>query len=125
MEDRVSEYLLSNAWEREEERLADLEASWDPGTIGLLEDIGVGPGWRCLEAGAGHGSIARWLARRVGPDGRVVATDIDTRFLEGIDEPSLEVRRHDLVNDALEEESFDLVHTRLLLEHLSERDQAM
>ncbi|MEV7285058.1 hypothetical protein AB0O01_10950 [Streptomyces sp. NPDC093252] len=33
-------------------------------------------GMRCLEVGAGGGSIARWLAGRVAPGGSVLATDI-------------------------------------------------
>ena len=63
---------------------------------------GVGPGWRCLEVGAGAGSIAGWLADRVGPSGQVIATDLDTRFLEQQARPNLEVRRHDVVRDPLE-----------------------
>jgi ubiquinone/menaquinone biosynthesis C-methylase UbiE len=52
----------------------------NPGTIRRMGNIGVTDGWICLEVGAGAGSIARWLARRVGPTGSVVATDLDTRF---------------------------------------------
>jgi ubiquinone/menaquinone biosynthesis C-methylase UbiE len=40
----------------------------------------VQPGWRCLEVGAGRGSMAVWLAQRVGPSGHVVATDVDVGF---------------------------------------------
>jgi hypothetical protein len=63
------------------ERLAGIEATWDPGTTFRLQALGVGPGWRCLEAGAGAGSIAAWLANRVGPTGRVIATDVETTLL--------------------------------------------
>jgi len=63
----------------------------------------VGPGWHCLEVGGGGGSIASWLANRVLPDGRAVATDLDTRFLETLSIPNLEVRRHDIVTDPLPE----------------------
>jgi hypothetical protein len=80
--------------EEKPERLAGIEATWDPGTWALLESIGVGPGWRCLEAGAGGGSIAAWMAERVGPDGSVLATDIDTTHLEPLGGGVLEVRRH-------------------------------
>jgi len=50
----------------------------------------VGDGWRCLEVGGGGGSITEWLCRRVGPTGRVVATDINTRFLDALDFENLE-----------------------------------
>src|SRR3546814_9563002 len=33
----------------------------------------VQPGWRCLEVGAGRGSMAVWLVEQVGESGEVVA----------------------------------------------------
>ncbi|HET9109188.1 MAG TPA: hypothetical protein VFN78_00040, partial [Ktedonobacterales bacterium] len=72
----MADYLLDNAWQEQDRRLARLEAWFDPGTIQHLEALGVGPGWRCLEVGAGAGSIAAWLCNRVGPEGSVLATDI-------------------------------------------------
>jgi 2-polyprenyl-3-methyl-5-hydroxy-6-metoxy-1,4-benzoquinol methylase len=113
-------YIYDAALEDERRRLGLLQALNDPATIAHLEGVGVGPGWRCLEVGGGGGSIARWLCDRVGPDGFVVATDLDTRFLDEIEADNLEVRRHDIVNDELERESYDLVHSRFLLEHLPE-----
>ncbi len=121
----MAEYLLDNAWQRQRERLAGLEAWFDPGTIRHLEALGVGSGWRCLEVGAGGGSIAVWLAQRVGPDGRVSATDVDTRFLDALRRPNLAVLRHNIVTDALPEEGFDLVHARFVVEHLAERMTAL
>ena len=82
-------------------------------------------GWHCLEVGGGGGSIAAWLAARVGSAGRVLVTDIDPRFLESLQVPNLEVRRHDIVNDPLPEAAFDLVHSRLVLLHLPEREKAL
>jgi hypothetical protein len=55
----------------------------------------------------------------------VVATDLDVRFLEAIDVPNLEVRRHDVLEDELEQEAYDLVHSRFLLEHLSSYREAL
>jgi SAM-dependent methyltransferase len=98
---------------------------FDPGTEEYLGRIPVPVGGACLEVGAGAGSIARWFCGRVGPDGRVVATDLDTGFLEQRPEPNLEVRRHDIVADYLETDAFDVVHARLVLEHLPERDQVL
>jgi SAM-dependent methyltransferase len=107
----------------ERERLALLAAALDPITIRHLTRFGVGTdgrAWRCLEVGAGGGSIARWLADQVAPRGDVVATDIDTRFLAEIDRPNLEVRAHDITLEPLEALGYDLVHCRLLLLHLKE-----
>ena len=116
----MTDYILDNAWQQQRQRLAGLEAWFDPGTIRHLEALGVSPGWRCLEIGGGGGSIAEWLCRRVGSEGYVLATDIDTRFLDALTHPNLEVRRHDILRDPLPEGAFDLVHSRFVLEHLAD-----
>jgi SAM-dependent methyltransferase len=116
-------YLLDNAWQRGRARLNAVEAFLEPGTFALLDRIGVANGWHCLELGAGGGSVLDWLANRVGASGRVVATDLDTRHLTArATAPTIEIRRHDIVKEAIEERAFDLIHARLVLEHLPERD---
>jgi ubiquinone/menaquinone biosynthesis C-methylase UbiE len=120
-----SSYALPNRGKEAAARLAAFSALFDAGTVRHLEERGVGPGWRCLEVGGGTGTIAAWLAARVGPRGHVLVTDIDTRFLRPLRLPNLDVRRHDVTADALPEGSFDLVHARLVLHHLPEREQAL
>ena len=120
-----SEYRFDNAWVQARERLAAIEAGTDPGTIRHLDALGVSEGWHCLEVGGGGGAITEWLCRRAGSSGRVVATDVNPRFLEALDFPNLEVRRHNIVDDELEQGAFDLVHTRAVLVHLAERDKAL
>jgi SAM-dependent methyltransferase len=88
--------------------------------------LGVQAGWRCLEVDAGRGSMAVWLAERVGPSGGVVATDIDVSYLERLDAHNLEVRRHNILKDsldALEPGSFDAVRSRPMLFHLVGRQE--
>lgn len=121
----MTTYLLENSWSEQRRRLAALEAWFDPGTIRHLEALGVSRGWQCLEVGAGGGSIAQWLAERVGAEGHVLATDLDTRFLDGLRIPNLEVRRHDIVVDAPPEGAFDLVHARFVVEHVAARMTAL
>jgi ubiquinone/menaquinone biosynthesis C-methylase UbiE len=111
-------YPLSNEWRAARERLALLEAVWDPWTIRIFEKIGVREGWHCLEVAGGGGSIAEWLCRQVGSGGHVVATDLEPRFLEAINESNLEVWRHDILREPLPEQKFDLVHARALLAFL-------
>ena len=111
-------YVYDQAWQEERKRLTGMEELWDPGTKAVIEGLGVAPGWRCLEVGAGGGSIAEWLARTVGPGGEVLATDVSTRYLDALEVPGLEVREHDLLKDPLPEARFDLVHARLVVEHL-------
>ena len=118
-------YALPNDWELADRRLALLEACHDPSSIRRAQALGVGAGWHCLDAGAGGGSFARWLAARVGDEGRVVAADLDVTVLERLDAPGVEVRRLDLVRDELPAEAFDFVHTRLVLLHIPEREQVL
>jgi SAM-dependent methyltransferase len=120
----MSTYVLDNAAEQAGERFASLASCFDPVTIRHFDAIGVAAGWSCLEVGAGGGSIAHWLADRVGPDGDVVVTDINPRWLDG-GAPNIEVRCHDIVTDPLERESFDLAHARLVLIHLPERERGL
>lgn len=115
-------YVLDNTWANELERLRLLEAVWDPGTTARLAAIGVGAGWRCLELGAGAGSITRWLCDRVGPTGAVTAVDLEPRFVEAEPRPNLEIHRRDIVADGVPGEGYDLIHTRFLLMHLPGRD---
>ena len=121
----VAGYILDQRWERESERLDALERCCDPLTVTQLERTGVAPGWRCLEVGAGHGSIARWLAAQVGVHGAVLAIDLDTTLLEPHRGPRLEVRRLDILSDPLPAEAFDLIHARHVLGHLSDRAGAL
>ena len=101
-------------------RLKLLEALCDPWTFRCLDGIGVRQGWRCLEVGAGAGSVVRWLSERVGSAGRVVAADLDPRFLGDLRAPNVEVRRCDITQDDIEPASYDLVHCRALLMHMND-----
>ena len=81
-------YVFDNAHGETRERFPALSDLYDDETIRCLQAIGVAPGWQCLEVAAGGGSIARWLAGQVGTSGRVLATDLDTRFLESLADPA-------------------------------------
>jgi SAM-dependent methyltransferase len=118
-------YSLDPAWREERARLESLTRIYDPLTLAACERLGLSPGWRCLEVGGGTGSIAKHLAARVGEEGLVVATDVDLRFLSAIDHPRVEVRRFDAVADEPFEGGFDLIHARLLLEHLPQREAVL
>jgi SAM-dependent methyltransferase len=108
--------------------LAGLESALDPGTHQHLERLGVAAGWRCLDVGAGGGAVAMWLAERVAPTGIVVATDLDTGFLEAAarrdEHRILQVLRHDVTTDDLPT-GFDVVHARWLVEWLPDKRSAL
>lgn len=48
----------------------------------VVEALGIGPGSRVADIGAGSGLLTVHLARAVRPGGRVVATDIDVAVLD-------------------------------------------
>jgi SAM-dependent methyltransferase len=120
-----TDYLLDNAWQKARERLTLQERFADEATRRRIVALGLEQGWRCLEAGAGAGSVARWLSTRVGPDGHVLAVDLDTRFMSDLKEPNVAVRQMNIVSEELPQAEFDLVHTRLLLIHLPERERVL
>jgi SAM-dependent methyltransferase len=118
-------YTLDNTWRAARDRLNHLEAACDPLTERHLDKVGLAPGWRCLEVGAGGGSVTRMLCERVGPEGHVLAVDLELALLGHLSAPNLEVRRLDVVADELPEAAFDLVHTRAVLLHIAQRDDVL
>ena len=120
-----SDYVYDQGFAEERTRLGAMESLWDPGTQALLDELGFRGSekpWRCLEVGAGGGSLLHWMADR---GASVLAVDIDTRFIEALAGDTIEVRRLDIRTDELPEGEFDLVHSRLVLEHLPERRQIL
>lgn len=120
-------YLLSQdgAPELERSRLKLIQEFHDPLSVRQLDLMGVGEGWRCLDAGAGGGSLARLLAERVGSTGTVLAVDIDTSLLDDLADERIEVRRFDVLGGPLPQDAFDLAYARLLLMHLPSRVRAL
>jgi len=106
--------------------LDDREAQvLDAGTIDHIKRLGLLTGWRCAAIGAGGASVARWLAARIRQPGHVVAADADTRGLDRLACAGLEIRRHDIMTGPLDFESYDFVHSRLLLTRLPDRVRAV
>jgi len=103
-----------------------------PITERMLDLAGIGSGHRVLDVAAGTGEQTLMAARRVGPHGSVLATDIADRMLAYLDEAA---RKEGLTNvqtrliDArlleLEPESFDAAICRLALMLIPERDKAL
>ncbi len=113
---------LSKDTPEEFERLRLLQAWGDPDTRTVLGKLGLGRDWRCLEIGAGAGSVARWIADQC-PDGSVLAVDMDTRYLSDTDRANLEWRAGDIRELDFAPGSFDLVHSRFTFCHLPEREE--
>lgn len=119
--DRYAEGMLSHRLPTELQRLRVMERMLDPDELAALGGLGIQSGWRCLELGAGAGSIARWLAEQC-PAGRVIAADVDTSFLDRSCPPNVRVVKRDVEREGFAPASFDLVHARALFMHLADRD---
>jgi len=80
METRVSieaqnyEYLLGDG-DAELSRLKFQHSVWGPVTDRFFDRVKVGPGWKCLDVGAGPGLVSIDLRERVRESGEVVALE--------------------------------------------------
>ncbi|MGH9280932.1 MAG: class I SAM-dependent methyltransferase [Acidimicrobiales bacterium] len=120
-----TEYVLPHSMAGEQARLRIMSGLLDPMTRRHLTALGLGPSWSCLEFGAGNGSVSEWISTQVGPGGRVLCTDLDTTFLDGLRAPNLEVARLDVVGDPLPPAEFDLIVGRAVLHHIPAREQVL
>jgi SAM-dependent methyltransferase len=116
------DYLLDNQEAEAGKRFDALSALFNASTFRHMESVGLAPGWRVWEVGAGGPSVPSWVAART--SGYVLATDIDTSWLEDEEAPYA-VKRHDIGTDPAPDELFDLVHARLVLVHVPRRAEAL
>lgn len=114
----MPEYVLDHHQEGERQRLALMSRLLDPMHRRHIEQLGIGPGARTLEAGCGNGSMSAWLARRIAPSGRAVAVDLDLS-LASADAPGLEFREADILAGPVAPGGFDLVTARAVLHHVA------
>lgn len=120
----------AEAWHR----WAPTLAKWlGPSTETMLDMAGVGAGGRVLDVAAGAGEQTLTAARRVGPDGHVLATDISSNILEFA---AAEARAAGLANvetrvmdgedlDELDADSFDAVISRVGLIYFPDQQKAL
>jgi SAM-dependent methyltransferase len=112
-------YAFDNDSAHAEMHLAAITALLDRPSRDRITDLIDLKGKRCLEVGAGSGSMAVWMAEQVGDDGFVLATDIKPRPIAP--RVNLSVMEHDITTGAPSGSHWDLIHVRLLLNHLPER----
>ena len=111
--------------QRELERLRVIEQVFDPASRKRLLDSGLQSGWYCLEVGPGAGSMMNWMGEVVSSRGRVVAVDLDPKFLREVNRPNVSVVRADIRTAQLPQQSFDVVHARYVLIHLPDYEVAL
>ena len=104
--------------DRMPERLRALQEAVDPATFRRIKALGLTLGWNCWDVGAGGGSVAFWLSKEVGDEGKVFATDINVDLMEALPKlPNLRLLKHDVDKDETPAGPFDLIHTRVVLMH--------
>jgi SAM-dependent methyltransferase len=124
-DDGDGRYLLDNEAPEAMDRFTAFAALFDPVTFRHFDRLGVVEGWCCWEVGAGGISVVRHLAARVGGHGRVLATDINVAWAAEAHAANVSVVEHDVASDPPAAGPFDLVHARLVLVHVPERDRAL
>jgi len=116
------QYLLDNQQSEAGQRFDALATLFNPSTFRHMGSIGLSLGWRVWEVGAGGASVPAWIAEQTKAD--VLATDIDTTWLEA-EEDGFVVKRQDIGTEPAPDDSFDLVHARLVLVHVPQRSKAL
>jgi ubiquinone/menaquinone biosynthesis C-methylase UbiE len=112
---------------------ARLEAKTDPESVRQrLELVGLRPGMRALDAGAGTGAVARVMAEMVGPRGDVTALDFSlertrhgSRIARGSGIENLRFIVDDLYSPGLRQKSFDFVWCEFIFEYLADPDAVL
>jgi SAM-dependent methyltransferase len=104
-----------------------------PATEAMLDMAHIGPGSQVLDVAAGAGEQSLAAARRVGPQGRVLATDISPAILgyarraardaglHNVETLELDGERHDTLNEA----TFDAVISRVGLIYFPDQQGAL
>lgn len=115
------EYVFASAEQQAEfARLKLIEDAFDAQTQQIIQSSGIVSGWKCLELGPGAGSILAWLGDLVGNCGQVVGVDKNIAFIEPISAPQITKVAGDILDVELENNTFDLIHARYVLIHISE-----
>jgi SAM-dependent methyltransferase len=113
----------------EYERLRAQARTWQAATNRVFDQVALGPGARCLDAGCGPGHTMRLMAERVGPSGHVTGVDVDAALGDealalllagGYGNASF--ARVDLESaEPIPGAPFDLVYARLLVFHAKDQ----
>lgn len=106
----------------EGERIDFGALAYDDLTLARLLALGAGPGWNCLDVGAGTGTVSRRLLDEAGV-ASVLAVDRDVRFLAERRVPRLDVLEADITAPDFAPGRFRLVHARFVLMHLAEHER--
>jgi SAM-dependent methyltransferase len=128
---QAGDYVLGGTLTEQQRLLAQTEG-FDPEAQWLLDQLPVQPGWRAIDVGCGPFGILHRLAERVGPRGRVVGLERETRFAAMAQQQirqralsSVQIVQADGTASGLAPGAFDLVHERLVLINLPQPERLL
>jgi ubiquinone/menaquinone biosynthesis C-methylase UbiE len=114
------------------DRLSFQGAVWRPMTESLLDQLGVGPGMRCLDFGAGIGLVSLPLSQRVLPGGSVTAVEAAPLYAETLREQiarkdfeNIEVVETDLAGFKPKRGEYDLIFSRWTFSFLPDAEKTL
>lgn len=118
------ELRSSDAWEARHNKAQPPEK--------VMDAIGVEPGWIVAEIGAGRGRYVVHMARRVGPEGRILANDIDKGALDYVKQrcerdgiPNVVTILGELTDPKLPKGSCDMIYVINSYHHFDEPVELM
>ena len=114
-------------------RLRLLDQVYGTSTRRMLQEAGLARGSRVLDLACGVGAVSCWLANEAGATGQVVAGDVNPDQLvvakwhcAKCEHPApIQYIETSAYATGLPSESFDIVHMRLLLCHLTEPEKVL
>lgn len=123
----ASDVYVLDTGEAAAERLRLLDKVYGPFTRKMLLDAGLREGTCALDLACGIGTVSCWVASQVGPTGSVIAADVNPDQLvvskwhcAKCAHLPIDYIEASAYSTGLDSESFDLVHMRFLLCHLTE-----
>jgi SAM-dependent methyltransferase len=129
MTNSTGSYLLADQ-PTELDRLQLQSRVWEPAGRALLANLQRRPGLAALDIGCGVMGWLRPLSEWIGPQGRVVGSDVDDRmlrnaqaFIESEALGNVTLAKDDLFASQLPSGSFDLIHSRFQIAPLGRADE--
>ena len=127
----MKDYILGNS-EKEFKRLSLQSKIFEQESLQTLKLAGIKPGMRCADIGCGTGDVTFMMAKLVGKKGSVIGIDRNSDVIELCNKKAKKERLAnikflvgDIYDNELSKESFDIVFSRFLFQHLEEPKRAI
>jgi ubiquinone/menaquinone biosynthesis C-methylase UbiE len=123
-------YILQND-DAAIKRLDMLNEDSNPNSKAFLAQLGLKDNAHVLTLGCGIGTLERWMARELFPNGFITATDIDENLLKTAKERAVSHGIHNIEFIQMDiynlpwSGKYDFAYSRFLIEHLQQPQEAM